>query len=363
MIPHQIGLGFNQGYIDGSLAMPADASYVEAGLRALGSPAAVSAMRSPGRTFSLHLATAPTSQPARAQEAFLADLRAWKLETEVESVGIHLCGAPDRGLCRWGLGHDFEPTPSNLVYARELFERAREQLGVPILIENANFYDPSMQAAWDVFAFANELARSLDAGLILDLAHLSATAHNVGAEPRHLLGAVDLSRVRVIHLSGIAEGRDGLWHDGHTNAVHPVVWELLECILPHATHPIKLVVEHSAGVWRGQTEAYAADLERLRALLDRCRPKPKREIDFDRLAVGYLANVIFPEDFPELASAMGAESFRAVVRAWAEQFRPRADKADLVSFHRLGVGDASVIDPHADFVEFVEREILSEDAQ
>src|SRR6202034_2110344 len=101
-------------------------------------------------------------------------------------------------------------------------------------------------------------------------------------------GAVDLTRVRVVHLSGIVEGRDGLWHDGHTQPVHDVVWQLLEFLLPCISSPVTVVLEHSDYVWTTREDAFRADVAKTQAILEVATPASATARPIDAIALGYL---------------------------------------------------------------------------
>lgn len=312
------GLGFNPNFPAGHMPVPGAATYIEAGIEAICASGSGAWLKGSGRRVSLHLSRAPFCEDADIQRAFARRLAA-ALPPWVASVGLHLCGPYRRGLGIFGLGSSFPATPRAAQSAHALMDALSAHLAVPIAVENANFYDADSATALRVTRFLNSLARCHGAAVILDLAHLAMNAANAGADPRLLLGAVDLDLVEVVHLSGLRQGRDGLMHDAHDEAVAPQVWALLETVRPLLPDGATLVLEHTDPAWRDRTAAFSADFARVLDLASAAAvPPPER--DQARIAIGYLARILLPARFPELARILGPERFAALVAAWADAF-------------------------------------------
>jgi hypothetical protein len=358
----RLGVGFNPGYLSGALALPSGAARLEGGTslyrRGPGGPALPAVAH-----HSLHLARAPFSEAPTLQEAFVAGLER-HLPDDVGSIGLHLCGRFDADLGWFGLGTSFVPTAE----AKDRSERLMDglaRLDRPILIENADLYPHDLATALRSLSWSNHLCRAHGAGLILDLAHLLVAATNLGVEPRLLLGRIDLDAVRVVHLSGVVRGKDGSLHDGHTQAVAPEVWALLDEALPLLPDDLDVVLEHSDPSWIARPAELQADWDRLVARAE-AAPAPSRALPIDRdaVGVGYMANVIVPQNFPALVHALGRAELGALVREWAPEYLERVARSTV----RLAVlrrGDdfwpeADKHDPLGDFDRFVRA--LVEDA-
>jgi hypothetical protein len=357
----RLGVGFNPGYLTGALALPTGASRLEAGTslyrRGPGDPLP------PVEHHSLHLARAPIREAPELQDAFVAGHER-HLPDEVASIGLHLCGRFDTDLGWFGLGTAFVPSAE----ARAASERLMDglaRLGRPILIENADLYPHDLATALRSLGWSNHLARAHGAGLILDLAHLLVAAVNLGVEPRLLLGRIDHDVVRVVHLSGIVRGKDGSLHDGHTQAVAPEVWALLDEVLPLLPDDVDVVLEHSDPSWVDRPADLTADWERLVARAA-AAPSPSRALPIDRgqVGVGYMANLIVPQHRPELVDALGRADLAALVREWGPDYLARAARSSVrLAVLRQGDDfwpDADKHEPLADFDRYVRS--LVEDA-
>jgi hypothetical protein len=346
------GLGFNPGFVSGSLPIPAGACRLEAGNSLYFQPAALARVADAVPAHSLHLARAPFSEEAPLQDRFLAVL-AERLPAEVTSIGLHLGGPFRADLGYFGLGTAFVRTPEAERRSARLSE-GLARLGRPILLENADLYPYDLAGALGALDWSNRLCRDHGSRLILDLAHLLVAAHNLGVDVRVLLGRIDLDLVAVVHLSGIVRGRDGALHDGHTEAIAPEVWQLLEEILPLLPDDVDVVLEHSDPVWAGRAELFLADWGRLCALSARPHEPPARpSIDREAAALGYMANVVVPQHFPALVAALGRRDLALLVREWGREFLDRVKRSPGTISVLLSRDDfwpeQNLVDPIADF--------------
>ncbi len=331
---HEIGIGFNPQYLAGRLTCPPRAEYLEAGANLLlGRDLPIPAVFSGLSRFSLHLARAPFCEPPPVQEAFARRL-AEHLPSHVSTIGAHLCGPFQKDLGYFGLGTSFEATPSTAESARRLLDILREATGRRILLENANYYDSNVKSAVQVLDLQNRLCHWSDAGIILDLAHLMMNAHNLGISSEYLLGRIDLARVSVIHLSGIVVGTDGAMHDGHQHPVHPEVWRLLGLVLALLDTTVTIVLEHSDPRWTDDDASYRADCEQLYRAIAAAPPPVAHPVDEERVAIGYMANVVLPQRFSALYSALGADVFGRIAREWGAAHLRDAKQAGTSFVHR-----------------------------
>jgi hypothetical protein len=257
----------------------------------------------------------------------------------------------------FGLGTAFRPSDANEESARRFVSLLQEATQRHVLLENANYYDEHPRDAIRVLEIHERLCRTLGVGRILDLAHLVMDANNTGIDCRHLLGIVPLERVEVIHLSGIVEAPGGVFHDGHQLPVHARVWELLEEVLPLLEHPVTIVVEHSDPRWNDEDPHFAADHARLRDLLGRVQQSgPAHQVDLERIAIGYMANLILPQHCPELHDALGAPLFGKLARRWGADYLARAKQTPGTAVLREeehSLFDGPLLNPTADFEAYV----------
>lgn len=323
-IKHQLGLGFNPAFITGELPVPEECHYIEAGNNLFQQPDVFNQLKTSARSFSLHLARVPFCEPENIQHAFVQEILN-SLPSEIESIGLHLCGSYRDGLGVMGLGTDFRYSEETAQQSRRFMEILSAHTERTILLENANFYDHNPQQAIATIEHTNRLCQEYNLGLILDLAHLIMNAHNLGLNPYFLLGKIDLTRIAVIHLSGIVEGGNGIWHDGHTEPVHQEVWSMLEFILPLLQQSVKIVLEHSDSNWINQVETFQADWIKANQCLTEISSNRQQSVDFGKIGMGYFANVVFPKWFPDLVDYLGKPTFKELVSIWGKDFLSRLD--------------------------------------
>lgn len=104
-------------------------------------------------------------------------------------------------------------------------------LGRPIALENPSHYVALDGHAWDEVDFLHELVRRTGCRLLVDVANVHLSAHNLGFDARAWLDRIDGGAVAEIHLAGHHPDPnlgDALWIDGHDRAVPEPVWRLFE---------------------------------------------------------------------------------------------------------------------------------------
>lgn len=356
---HSIGAGFNPNLLNGTLTLPSHARYIEAGASVLLDTNGDCRELAGISRYSLHLARAPFCEDEATQVHFARAL-ASRLPAHVSSIGVHLTGALRRDLGFFGFGTAFQPTPENERAAARLLDLLTELTQREVLLENANFYDSGPRAALRVLEAQERLTRGRNVALILDLAHLVMEAHNVGTDPQLLLGAVPLERVKIIHLSGIVQSPDGVLHDGHQLPVHARVWSLLEQTLTLIEQPITVVIEHTDRRWDDAQPEFHSDHERLARLVAAPESPAVKAIDTDRVAIGYMANLVLPHRCRPLYDAIGKEAFKALVLSWGADFLARAKDIDASFVMRpeeVPLFPGRVLDPADDFLQYAARSL------
>lgn len=322
----KLGIGYHPSFSfgDGStLALPQAAELMELGLAELKDWRASPRYRKEVG-LSLHLSRSPITEDERSQDAFIEHLRASISDARLVSVGLHVTGERGEGIGRFGFSSHFAASAEKERRAARFASAVTERLGVPVWLENANFYSGSQEevlAGWDSL---RRICALSGAKVILDLSHMAIDAHNVGLEPSACLGAVPWPLVAEVHLSGIVEG-GGAWHDGHSLPVHSATWALLEScltLLVSRSNGIFLTIEHTDVSWRDRVAEFEADCSRLTALAAATR-RPRvadRRAEADGYAKSYLKRLL-KRQIPKLEAACVERgvSFDALFQEWLLQ--------------------------------------------
>jgi hypothetical protein len=361
-IQHRLGVGYNPQYGRGDLTFPPAARYVEAGAALLRPHVLDHAPWPADVEVSLHLSRAPMCEPLSVQRLFAERLRA-RLPAAVRSLGLHLCGELRRGLGAFGFGTAFSPEGEHEQRTLDFVRLVEDELTIPVVIENANYYDRDLRTSLRVLDFMNELTVRTKARLIVDLAHMTMCAHNLGVAPSLLLGHVHTGAVSVLHFSGIHASPSGAMHDGHQHPVHSQVWQLGELLLDCVAEPCTLVLEHTDPRWSDTNPAFALDVARLSEL---CKPRtfaPRHTVEDNAAALGYLAHVIVPHCFPALAERVGRGGIEQLLRAWCPEYLSRVASASAGELPVRGDEHAlypeGAFDPLDDFTRFLGRKAVS----
>lgn len=174
-----------------------------------------------------------------------------ELREETRRVGTpwhsdHLCfgSAGPRML------HELLPlkqSSENARRAAERVQRARDVLGLPMLIENITWYAHPGRREIPEAEFITEVVERADAGLLLDVNNVWVNAQNHGFDPRSFISALPLARVRQIHVAGHTRSESGLVLDTHGDTVVDPVIELLEWTLER-TGPMPVLLERDHNV-------------------------------------------------------------------------------------------------------------------
>jgi hypothetical protein len=357
---HKLGISFNPCYLRGEIPFPKGCEYLEASYDFYARYWRELPNFARGElSHSLHLSRAPFCEPKAIQERFVSYLFT-ALPPVVTSVGMHLTGRYSQDMGFFGLGTAFLSSPKSRRTVERLFTLIRTRSEIPLLIENANFYDPSLCECLGTLEFQNEICASHGVGIILDLAHLLMNAHNLGVSEDYLLGKVDLRHVAVLHVSGVKQSRDGALHDGHNFPVHPRVWRFLAKVLALLDRPVFVVLEHTDQCWSKALSRFTADLRRLkRQLAKPFSAMPAHRVDPGSAGIGYMANVVLPHRFPELFTQLGEDRFNAAARVWATRFLKRAkEQRNRYSSFRASerfLRQLDHIDPMEDFAVFARQ--------
>jgi hypothetical protein len=356
-----IGLAFNPGLIAGTIPLPKDIRYLEAGAAGCANVLSEELIGNHCE-LSLHIPRAPFCEDPEFQREF-AEQVSGQAHGQIKSVGVHLSGSYRDVMGHFGIGSGFVASNAAVETSRRFVGTWRKSTSVPLLIENANSYDLGVREAIAVIRHLQALCEEFDICAILDLSHLVMCAHNVGVDSQFLLGHFDLKYAEVIHLSGVRIGGDGLYHDCHGSMVSDEVWRLLELVLNTSTRPLKIVIEHTDPTWSTRTNEFDADFYRLREAISKPRNSPT-SFDLKRIALGYFANVIVPQRLPQLATIVTRDTLRDLLRRWADVYSSETSdgRSEYYSFRGQEVfpRDSIVIDPIENFYSFVAQRLAIE---
>ncbi len=111
--------------------------------------------------------------------------------------------------------------------------RIRGLADIPFLLENPTYYVRLVEQELEEPAFLNALVRGDGCGLLLDLHNLYANSRNFRFSPFEFIAALDMDGVTELHIAGGALF-SGMYTDSHAGACHPMVWELLDHVVPRA---------------------------------------------------------------------------------------------------------------------------------
>jgi uncharacterized protein (UPF0276 family) len=155
----------------------------------------------------------------------------------------------------------------------------QDQLGVPLLHENAFYYAPFPGSHLAEAEFIASVVERSKTYLLLDLHNIYANSRNFeGYDCEQFLRTIPLDRVIEIHLAG-GENIEDWYHDLHNHLVPEKVWELLANVLPRATNLRGIVLEVQKPVHTAGSRAFdnswlpmiVNDLTRARTMLNASR--------------------------------------------------------------------------------------------
>ncbi len=147
------------------------------------------------------------------------------------------------------LGARYEPDLLPFVRNAQSLQRVvdhvqivQEAIGRPLAVENPSHYVALAGHTWDEVDFLCELVRRSGCQLLVDVANVHLSAHNLGFAAEDWLDLLPADAVVEVHLAGhSADPRlgDALWIDSHDAPVHAGTWaryrRLMERIGPRPT--------------------------------------------------------------------------------------------------------------------------------
>lgn len=262
ILNYAIGAGFNRKFLDTEdkkLIIPDCVSFLEVGLDNYCSASNFD------KNISLHLSRTPVSECITSQKTFIKHLKRISDFQDVISIGIHLIGERGSDIGILGLSSHFCATPQEIDNSINFIKILEDTFQKPVWIENANFYTSKPEEIVHTWICINEILDKTSAQLILDASHSIINAHNLGLNADTFLGFIPWKNVVEIHLSGIIEGKDGSFHDGHSEMVHISVWQLLTRCIELNLIPEKCIftIEHVDPIWSKKKSIYDDDFRNL----------------------------------------------------------------------------------------------------
>ena len=134
------------------------------------------------------------------------------------------------------LGPRYEPdllpfirNTQSLLQVVEHVQRVQDAIGQPLAVENPSHYLALDGLTWEEVDFLIELVRRSGCQLLIDVANVHLSGHNMAFDPARWLDRIPASAVVEIHLAGHSIDPnlgDALWIDSHDAPVHADTWAL-----------------------------------------------------------------------------------------------------------------------------------------
>lgn len=268
---YKFGAGFNPCFLgaseSSSLTIPDFISVVELGLAEY----PLWCFKNNKQQLSLHLSRTPICENSHKQDTFINFLKQKifdevKLSSKILSIGLHLIGDRYSGIGRFGFSTHFKTTHQNISQAIRFITLLSETFQIPVWLENANFYSTSSSEILETWESISFILAQTNARLILDLSHLLIDSLNNRILPEIVLGAIPRKSISEVHLSGVIQSKDGIYHDGHSVPVPSIVWTLFYRLLSDIIiNPTEIVftIEHTDPRWINKKEVFYADFKKL----------------------------------------------------------------------------------------------------
>ncbi|MDD9863558.1 MAG: DUF692 family protein [Gammaproteobacteria bacterium] len=250
-------------------------------------------------------------------------------------VSDHLCFVSAQGEYQ----NDLLPLPYTeeaVRHAADRIARIQERLGRRILIENVSCYLDFRHSTMSEAEFVNAVCERADCFLLLDINNLYVNQVNLGTPAQEFLDAVDIGRIREIHLAGF-EQKEGFVIDAHNHPVSENVWQLYESFI--AANPrIPTLIE------------WDFDIPGLDRLLEEARkaevryPQQAREAPSGANPGATAGRKAKPRAKPQAFGAAGPEM--APARRQRRDGNPPSVKALQERFLRALKHDDSALRPH-----------------
>lgn len=330
-----LGIGFNPIFFEEKDLLPHFINFIECGPGDLDH-----FINHPlGCNTSVHIARPPICEDSQAQKIYLQRLHDCIKEYSFVSVGFHVIGPRLEGIGKFGFSSHFVPTKYNEQKATSFIQRAQDCFQKPIWIENVNFYSKNKSEVFRTLESINTIAYSTNSKIIADLTHLFVDAHNVGIDETALIGSVDWGRVVEVHLAGTINSRDGVMHDGHSQAVPLRVWKLFEKIVDYRLVDVSTIitVEHTDPAWISKSDLLVQDYKKALSIFLRLKDNETGPyaLQPEHYASGYVRRKVL-QRFPDINDVLSSRNLE-LNQIIADWFKYLKDKGLflVISKHEL----------------------------
>lgn len=224
--------------------------------------------------FATHGLTLGFGAAEPAERSYMRALRDFLHGLSIPWHSEHLCFSGSGGV----MVHDLLPLPFTREAAENAAARiteARDQLEMPIAIENISYYATLGRAdeqELPELEFLLEVLERADCKLLLDVNNVFVNSQNHGFDPRAYIDRIPVERVAQIHVAGHHVRADKLIIDTHGEAVRDEVFELLEHTL-RRTGPVPVLLERDQGF--PEFDEIIAEVARLDAIYQRATAKER----------------------------------------------------------------------------------------
>jgi uncharacterized protein (UPF0276 family) len=180
--------------------------------------------------ISTHGLTLCFGNHAEPEQEYLQELKTFLKRVDAPWYSDHLC------FCSFGNAHshDLLPLPrteETVKHCVGRIRKLREELDIPIAIENVSTYLDSEAWDYEEHEFVTAILEEADALLLLDVNNVYVNAKNHGFDPYAYIDALPAGRVCQIHMAGHLLRSDGLRIDTHGEPIADDVYRLLEYTL------------------------------------------------------------------------------------------------------------------------------------
>lgn len=218
--------------------------------------------------FATHGLTLGFGAAEPAEPSYMRALRDFLRGLSIPWHSEHLCFSGSGGV----MVHDLLPLPFTreaVANAAARITEARDQLELPIAVENISYYATLGRAdeqEMGELEFLLEVLERADCKLLLDVNNVFVNSQNHGFDPRAYLDRIPVERVAQIHVAGHHIRPDKLIIDTHGEAVRDEVFDLLEYTLAR-TGPMPVLLERDQGF--PEFDEIIAEVARLDAIYQR----------------------------------------------------------------------------------------------
>jgi len=155
---------------------------------------------------------------------YLNQLKKLMSDVKPRWISDHLCFTQANGIN----SHDLLPLPYTedaINHVADRIKQVQEHIGQQMLIENVSSYLTYKESGMTEWEFYNEVCQRADCHMLLDINNIYVSARNHQFNANDYIDAIDINRVRQIHLAGHTDYGDYVI-DTHDHDICDPVWDL-----------------------------------------------------------------------------------------------------------------------------------------